>query len=115
MKLLLNQDDPGRMARMLRYYEYVGRARVEEIGRFNDTIAQVQQASAAAAAQQAQLQEQREGLASRAEALRVEQRRRTQYWPRCRASNARKANNYAAAKRSVRNSTGLSSVLKRQW
>ena len=78
MKLLLNQDDPGRMARMLRYYEYVGRARVEEIGRFNDTIAQVQQASAAAAAQQAQLQEQREGLASRAEALRVEQRRRTQ-------------------------------------
>ena len=78
MKLLLNQDDPGRMARMLRYYEYVGRARVEEIGRFNDTIAQVQQASAAAAAQQNELQQQREGLANRAEALRVEQRRRTQ-------------------------------------
>lgn len=78
MKLLLNQDDPGRMARMLRYYDYVGRARVDEITRFNDTIAELQQTSAQIITQQSDLQQQREGLAERTTALQAQQRKRTQ-------------------------------------
>lgn len=78
MKLLLNQDDPGRMARMLRYYDYVGRARVDEITRFNDTIAELQHTSAQIITQQSDLQQQREGLAERTAALQTQQRKRTQ-------------------------------------
>lgn len=78
LKLLLNQDDPGRMARMLRYYDYVGQARVGEITRFNDTIAELQQASAQIATQQTNLQQQREGLAERTAALETQQRKRSQ-------------------------------------
>ncbi len=78
MKLLLNQDDPGRMARMLRYYDYVGRARVDEITRFNDTITELQQTSAQIITQQSDLQQQREGLAERTTALQAQQRKRTQ-------------------------------------
>lgn len=78
MKLLLNQDDPGRMARMLRYYDYVGRARVDEITRFNDTIAELQQTSAQIITQQSDLQQQREGLAERTTALQAQQSKRTQ-------------------------------------
>ncbi|MCK5532780.1 peptidoglycan DD-metalloendopeptidase family protein [Halopseudomonas aestusnigri] len=78
LKLLLNQDDPGRMARMLRYYDYVGQARVGEITRFNDTIAELQQASAQIVTQQTSLQQQREGLAERTAALETQQRKRSQ-------------------------------------
>ncbi|MEL0169748.1 MAG: peptidoglycan DD-metalloendopeptidase family protein [Pseudomonadaceae bacterium] len=78
MKLLLNQDDPGRMARMLRYYDYVGRARVDEITRFNDTIAELQHTSAQIITQQSDLQQQREGLAERTTALQAQQSKRTQ-------------------------------------
>ncbi len=78
LKVLLNQDDPGRMARMMRYYEYVGQARVEEINRFNDTLSQIQLASADIVREQAALQSAREDLAVRESALRAQQQKRTQ-------------------------------------
>jgi len=78
LKVLLNQDEPGRMARMMRYYEYVGQARVEEIHRFNDTLEQIQLASADIVREQAALQSAREDLAVRENAVKVQQEKRTQ-------------------------------------
>ena len=39
LKLLLNQQDPARLGRMLSYYGYFGRARAEHIGLINDQLA----------------------------------------------------------------------------
>ncbi|HEC51989.1 hypothetical protein LCGC14_0046990 [marine sediment metagenome] len=78
LKVLLNQDDPARMARMMRYYEYVGQARVEEINRFNDTLKQIQLASAEIVREQAALQSAREDLAVREVAVKAQQQKRTQ-------------------------------------
>ncbi|MBA6419757.1 murein hydrolase activator EnvC [Pseudomonas sp. 5Ae-yellow] len=78
LKVLLNQDDPGRMARMMRYYEYVGQARVEEINRFNDTLSQIQLASADIVREQAALQSAREDLVVRESALQAQQHKRSQ-------------------------------------
>ena len=78
LKVLLNQDDPGRMARMMRYYEYVGQARVEEINRFNDTLSQIQLASAEIVREQADLRGAREDLEVRESALQTQQHKRTQ-------------------------------------
>lgn len=39
LKLLLNQQDPAQIGRMLGYYGYFGRARAEQIGRVNDELA----------------------------------------------------------------------------
>ena len=78
LKVLLNQDDPGRMARMMRYYEYAGQARVEEINRFNDTLSQIQLASADIVREQAALQSAREDLVVRESALQAQQHKRSQ-------------------------------------
>tara|TARA_R110002012_G_scaffold109633_1_gene253703 strand:+ start:1546 stop:2820 length:1275 start_codon:yes stop_codon:yes gene_type:complete len=78
LKVLLNQDDPGRMARMMRYYEYVGQARVEEINRFNDTLSQIQLASAEIVREQADLRGAREDLEVRESALQAQQHKRSQ-------------------------------------
>ena len=78
LKLVLNQDDPSRVARMMRYYEYVSRARMEEITTYNHTLAQIQQASAAIAREQAQLHENREQLAERQQAVEAERSTRAE-------------------------------------
>lgn len=78
LKVLLNQDDPGRMARMMRYYEYVGQARVDEINRFNDTLSQIQLASADIVREQAALQSAREDLAARESKVKAQQQKRSQ-------------------------------------
>jgi len=77
LKLVLNQDDPARVARMMRYYEYVSRARVTEISRYTDTLEQVQIASASIAEQQAALLADREQLAANQQGLQAEQASRT--------------------------------------
>ncbi|QJD59523.1 peptidoglycan DD-metalloendopeptidase family protein [Pseudomonas sp. gcc21] len=78
LKLVLNQDDPARVARMMRYYEYVSRARMEEITTYNHTLAQIRQASAAIAREQAQLHENREQLAERQQAVEAERETRAE-------------------------------------
>ncbi|WP_185267236.1 murein hydrolase activator EnvC family protein [Halopseudomonas xiamenensis] len=78
LKMVLNQDDPARVARMLRYYGDVNRARVEEISRYTQTIEQVRQASAQIAEQQAVLQKDRESLALRQREMQAEQDKRNQ-------------------------------------
>ena len=76
LKLVLNQDDPSRIARMMRYYEYVSRARMEEITTYNHTLEQVRQASAAIVREQTQLYENREQLAQRQQTMEAERETR---------------------------------------
>ncbi|EZQ19482.1 peptidoglycan DD-metalloendopeptidase family protein [Halopseudomonas sp. SMJS2] len=78
LKMVLNQDDPSRVARMLRYYGYVSRARVEEIERYSDTIEQIREASAQIASQQTALQQDRQALAARQGELEAEREKRSQ-------------------------------------
>lgn len=78
LKLILNQDDPSRVARMMRYYEYVSRARVAEMSRYTQTLEQVQVASASIADQQAALRRDREQLVANQQGLQAEQASRTQ-------------------------------------
>ena len=76
LKMVLNMDDPSRVARMLRYYGYVSRARVEEIERYGETIEQIRQASAEIASQQTALQQDRETLAVQEQQLQAERDKR---------------------------------------
>lgn len=77
LKMLLNQDDPARMARMLRYYGDFNRARMEEINRYTQTIEQIQQASIQIVEQQNALQRDRETLAERRSELEAERNKRS--------------------------------------
>src|SRR5690606_22797110 len=42
LKLLLNQQDPARLGRMMAYYGYFGRARAERIERIEDELAHLE-------------------------------------------------------------------------
>jgi len=77
LKLMLNQDDPARMARMMRYYQYLTRARMDEVERYTDTLDDIRRASAEIVEQQALLQQSREQLATNTQALRAQQTERT--------------------------------------
>lgn len=77
LKLMLNQDDPARMARMMRYYQYLTRARMVEVERYTDTLEDIRRASAEIVEQQALLQQSREQLATNTQALRAQQTERT--------------------------------------
>ncbi|GGC92175.1 murein hydrolase activator EnvC family protein [Halopseudomonas salina] len=77
LKMLLNQDDPARMARMMRYYQYLSRARMTEVTRYTDTLEQIRLASAQIVEQQALLEERRERLAANATELQSQQTART--------------------------------------
>lgn len=76
LKMMLNQDDPARMARMLRYYGDFNRARMEEITRYNRTIEQIRDTSAQIVEQQGILQRDREALVERRTALESERDKR---------------------------------------
>lgn len=76
LKVMLNQDDPARMARMMQYYRYVNAARLEEIDRYRQTIEQIHQASTAIVSEQTELQRNRERLAERRQSLEAEQAKR---------------------------------------
>lgn len=76
LKVMLNQDDPARVARMMQYYRYVNAARLEEIEQYQQTIEQIHQASTAIVAEQSLLQHNREQLAERRRSLESERVRR---------------------------------------
>ncbi len=77
LKLVLNQDDPARVARMMRYYEYISRARVEEITQYNDTIDQIRAATTEIVREQNRLQDNRERLVARQQSLEAERKNRS--------------------------------------
>ncbi|MCQ4271191.1 murein hydrolase activator EnvC [Pseudomonas kuykendallii] len=69
IKLLLNQQNPEKFARTLTYYDYLSQARLEQLTAFNETLRQLANVETDIAAQNAQLNEQKDGLDSRREQL----------------------------------------------
>lgn len=72
LKLLLNQDDPALGARMLRYYQYLGNARLAHLADFRDTLVSMAEVSTGISttsedmlAQQAALEAEQAQLAQR--------------------------------------------------
>ncbi len=69
LKLLLNQQNPEKFSRTLTYYDYLSKARLEQVAQFNETLRQLANVEADIAAEQAALGERRDGLAQRREQL----------------------------------------------
>jgi septal ring factor EnvC (AmiA/AmiB activator) len=65
LKLLLNQQNPEKFSRTLTYYDYLSKARFEQIDTFNETLRQLANVEAGIEHQQAQLAEQQTGLVER--------------------------------------------------
>ncbi|WP_222909873.1 murein hydrolase activator EnvC family protein [Pseudomonas sp. DNDY-54] len=65
LKLLLNQQNPEKFSRSLTYYDYLSKARFEQVERFNETLSQLAKVEAGIEAQQAVLAEQQDGLQER--------------------------------------------------
>ncbi|MET0292633.1 MAG: peptidoglycan DD-metalloendopeptidase family protein [Steroidobacteraceae bacterium] len=55
LRLLLNQQDAGRVERTLTYYGYFGRARAEQVGKINVEIAKIDEATAKITAEDEEL------------------------------------------------------------
>lgn len=69
LKMLLNQQDPEQFSRTLTYYDYLSKARFEQINTFNETIRQLANVEREIETQQERLSEQKDMLASRKEEL----------------------------------------------
>ncbi|MCQ4258042.1 murein hydrolase activator EnvC family protein [Stutzerimonas stutzeri] len=65
LKLLLNQQNPEKFSRTLTYYDYLSKARFEQVADFNETLNQLANVEAGIQAQQATLAEQQDGLQER--------------------------------------------------
>ena len=65
LKLLLNQQNPEKFSRTLTYYDYLSKARFEQVASFNETLAQLARVEAGIEAQQTTLAEQQDGLQER--------------------------------------------------
>lgn len=65
LKLLLNQQNPEKFSRTLTYYDYLSKARFEQVANFNETLSQLANVEAGIEAQQATLAEQQDGLKER--------------------------------------------------
>lgn len=78
LKLLLNQQNPEKFARTLTYYDYLSKARLEQLRTFNETLRQLANVEQESATQQQQLLAQRADLDSRRQALETERGKRQQ-------------------------------------
>ncbi|AYG47065.1 peptidase M23 [Pseudomonas sp. Leaf58] len=78
LKLLLNQQNPEKFARTLTYYDYVSKARLEQLRTFNETLRQLANVEQDISTQQQQLLAQRGDLDSRRQALDTERAKRQQ-------------------------------------
>ena len=76
LKLLLNQQNPEQFARTLTYYDYLSKARLEQLKAFNQTLRQLASVEQQTAAQQTELLAQQAELSSRRDALDVERSKR---------------------------------------
>ncbi len=77
LKVLLNQDDPARMSRMLRYYQHVSQARVRELDQYRATLNEIRETREATVRQQQRLQGDRTQLQERTAAVEQQQRQRS--------------------------------------
>ncbi|MEC4560370.1 murein hydrolase activator EnvC family protein [Pseudomonas inefficax] len=78
LKLLLNQQNPEKFARTLTYYDYLSKARLEQLRTFNETLRQLANVEQEIATQQQQLLAQRADLDTRRQALETERGKRQQ-------------------------------------
>ncbi|UMY61350.1 murein hydrolase activator EnvC family protein [Pseudomonas sp. LS.1a] len=78
LKLLLNQQNPEKFARTLTYYDYLSKARLEQLRTFNETLRQLANVEQEIATQQQQLLAQRADLDSRRQSLETERGKRQQ-------------------------------------
>ncbi|MCO7054694.1 murein hydrolase activator EnvC family protein [Pseudomonas juntendi] len=78
LKLLLNQQNPEKFARTLTYYDYMSKARLEQLRTFNETLRQLASVEQQMSAHQQQLLAQRADLDSRRQALESERGKRQQ-------------------------------------
>lgn len=69
LKVLLNQEDPHEIARMLTYYDYFNRARADRISEFTDTIASLRKVEDRIEEENRRLARNRQDLEKRSEAL----------------------------------------------
>ncbi|WP_312387308.1 murein hydrolase activator EnvC [Pseudomonas sp.] len=76
LKLLLNQQNPEKFARTLTYYDYLSKARMEQLRVFNETLRQLANVEKDIASQQAQLLAQSGNLDSRRQELEAERDKR---------------------------------------
>ncbi|MHB0765713.1 murein hydrolase activator EnvC family protein [Stutzerimonas sp. NM35] len=65
LKLLLNQQNPEKFSRSLTYYDYLSKARFEQLERFNETLRQLATVETGIERQQATLGKQQDGLKQR--------------------------------------------------
>jgi len=75
-KVVLNQQDPNQLSRMLTYYDYFNRARADQIDRYRDTISSLEQVKQQILVQNKTLDEDRQALAGQQAALLATQRNR---------------------------------------
>ena len=78
LRLLLNQQQPEKFSRNLTYYQYIGKARQQQINEFNETIRQITNISEQITEQQNNLAEQRASLLSKQESLKTLRQQRQQ-------------------------------------
>ncbi|MFJ4345993.1 murein hydrolase activator EnvC family protein [Pseudomonas sp. NPDC089401] len=78
LKLLLNQQNPEKFARTLTYYDYLSKARLEQLKAFNETLRQLANVEQDISRQQEQLLAQRADLDGRRQALDAERSKRQQ-------------------------------------
>src|SRR5690606_27156849 len=65
LKLLLNQQNPEKFSRTLTYYDYLNKARFEQVESFNETLRQLANVEAGIQDQRSKLAEQQDGLLER--------------------------------------------------
>ncbi|MFZ5934975.1 peptidase M23 [Pseudomonas putida] len=78
LKLLLNQQNPEKFARTLSYYDYLSKARLEQLKAFNETLRQLAGVEQNISREQEQLLAQRADLDTRRQALDAERGKRQQ-------------------------------------
>jgi septal ring factor EnvC (AmiA/AmiB activator) len=76
LKLLLNQEDPEALARVLAYYRYIAAARSEALAGFRETLAELEAVETAAAARRDELGAERDALVARQRELAAARDRR---------------------------------------
>ncbi|NWB67161.1 murein hydrolase activator EnvC [Pseudomonas sp. I8001] len=69
LKLLLNQQNPEKFARTLTYYDYLSKARLEQLKSFNETLRQLANVEQEIANQQSQLLDRKTALDSQRDEL----------------------------------------------
>ncbi|KAF1069024.1 MAG: Murein hydrolase activator EnvC [Pseudomonas citronellolis] len=78
LKLLLNQEHPEKFSRTLTYYDYLNRARVEQLKAFNETLRQLSNVEQDITSQKSQQLEQQSTLQARRDELEQARKERQQ-------------------------------------